>query len=500
MSSAEKTIERQISTLALIGPFVILVALFIILIKTSFNYTYLPFAALIGIPLCYKWNMRGLAVSLSFLVLFFFYKYSDILPGDRLLHLGLATSLALTLFIIALSFKEIEGLWNVNRQQIKELQAIIQQRESQLKGSQEERTNEYHTLESQNLFLEQAGKEREIHLQLHEKTIAIMRKELAEAAKKQESLTEELFVRRNEVRRMHLNLQETQNEIQRLLTAQDSDANTKEILCLTEKLSLREKTISDLHVQLHDSSEKINSVTKRLEACSRELVAEQEINLDNKTLSEQVLKDQMLQQTVMQELQDYLETETREKELLEATLLKLQQERELLREQNEHHLNLIKSHEALVDFLKNTLKEQEHRFQHEKEKSDKAHAQFVEREQAILTANWTEAHQASRRNEGLYLQLRQQFLEKSIALDETRHELFHTHEQLLSLQLEQKEAFLNRSPIDKAMERHLIRMEREYAVINQEYAQEVDALHQLIETLLRTCSKSSIAKHPDHRF
>jgi hypothetical protein len=551
VSNAEKTFDRQLSSLALAGPFFILIVLFIILIKTSLNYTYLPFAALIGIPLCYKWNMRGLAGALSFLILLSLYKYPDITSKERLLYLGLTISLAITLYTIALVFQEIEAFLNRSRQEIDKLNNHIQSHETDLKTNQEEWSTQHHTLESQKTALEERLTEREAHLQLHEKTIAVIRNDLVEMSKKQEVLTTELFVKRNEVRDLHVNLEEARQEIEQLLFTQDSDTNLLEIHNLAEKLALKEKSISDLHLQLQESSEKISSTTKQLEACFQELTVEQEINFDNKTLSEQALKEHMLQQSLLQETQDFFATQTREKELLETTLQKLQQESELLREQDAQHLNLIKTHETLIDFLKNTLKEQEHRFQHEKENFHKTHSQSIEREQAMLQqvrelnaqwtlaqhqleewqrkvsdhdalnesfshsqdklfvlteekesllqqlkelstgqttslANWEEAHFEWRRNEGLYLQLRNQFIEKSTTLDETRRELFNTQEEVLRLQLEQKEAFLyNRSPIDQEIERHLIRMEQEYVAISQEYRQEVDALHQLIETLLK---------------
>lgn len=550
MNRAENTIERQISLLALAGPCVILAALFIIFIKTSFHYLYLPFTALIGIPLCGKWKMRGLAISLSFLALFVLYHYSEFSFTERLMHVGLAISLSLALLVVALSFEEIEMLMGLKREELQSVHQALLQQENHLKSCQEEWTNEHHILASKRLALEQTDKERESLLQLHQKTIEIMRSELASASQKQEHFTEELLLKRNEMNTMQAGLTEAHDQIAMLLLAQDADENKNQIYQLSEKLELREKVIVDLHAQLQESSEEISRTVKELEICSRELAHEKEVSLMNQTLSEQTLKKHMIQQTMVHEMQDSLDTLGREKELLEATLSKLQQENELLHEQDGHHLKLIKTHENLIDFLKTTLKEQEQRLQHEKERSAIAYAQVVEKEQHLLqqmseinaqwtlaqhqleewqrkvsdsnefkealeiahckisilaeeketlqrqlqqlatdqmtlTANLTEATQAWCKHEGMYRQLHNQFQEKSATLDATRSQLFHAEEKLLCVQLEHNEACIyQRSAEDKAMERHIIRMEKEYAALYRNYQKEVDALHAIVEKLM----------------
>lgn len=550
MDRVENTIERQVSLLALVGPCVILAALFIIFIKTSFHYLYLPFTALIGIPLCGKWKMRGLAVSLSFLILFVLYHYSEFSFTERLWHVGLASSLSLALLVVALSFEEIEMLMGSKRQELQSVHQVLLQRENHLKSCQEEWKNDYNALESKKLALEQTDQERENLLQMHQKTIEIMRSELASAYQKQEHFTEELFIKRNEMKTIQVSLTEAQDQIAMLLLAQDADENKKEISQLSEKLELREKVIVNLHAQLQESSEEISRTVKQLEICSRDLAHEKEVSLMNQTLSEQTLKEHMIQQKMVHEMQDSLDTLGREKELLEATLSKLQQENELLHEQDGHHLKLIQTHETLIDFLKTTLKEQEERLQHEKEKSANAYAQLAEKEQHLLqqmseinaqwtlaqlqleewqrkvsdsnesketleianckistlgeekdalqnqlqqlavdqmtlTANLTEATQAWRKHEGMYRQLHNQFQDKSAMLDATRRQLFHAEEKLLCVQLEHNEACIyQRSAEDRAMERHIIRMEKEYAALYCNYQQEVDALHTLVGHLL----------------
>ncbi len=101
-------------------------------------------------------------------------------------------------------------------------------------------------------------------------------------------------------------------------------------------------------------------------------------------------------------------------------------------------------------------------------------------EHAASTALLTEATHAWRRNEGMYIQLRQQFVEKSNALDSARYQLFHTQEHLARIQRDQMEATTyHRSVEDNALDRHIIHMEQ----LIQEYHEEIETLHDLVAML-----------------
>jgi hypothetical protein len=90
-----------------------------------------------------------------------------------------------------------------------------------------------------------------------------------------------------------------------------------------------------------------------------------------------------------------------------------------------------------------------------------------------------------RRIEGLYLQLRQQFTEKSNVLLQTRRELFETQEKLLVFQKEREEAKIDDDKeINESLHRLITAAESEIALVEHQHALEINRLHEVIESLL----------------
>lgn len=89
-----------------------------------------------------------------------------------------------------------------------------------------------------------------------------------------------------------------------------------------------------------------------------------------------------------------------------------------------------------------------------------------------------------RRLEGLYQQLREQFSQKTATLDTTRRELFHTQEKLSAVQREVEESELNGDSEVDSLSSLLAATERELVAVEQEYANEVASLHELISGLM----------------
>jgi hypothetical protein len=90
-----------------------------------------------------------------------------------------------------------------------------------------------------------------------------------------------------------------------------------------------------------------------------------------------------------------------------------------------------------------------------------------------------------RKLEGLYLQLREQFYEKSVILDRTRQELFLTQEQRLSLEkaLEEERVF-DLSENEKLLQVNLESLTTEYEKIISDYQQELEEMSDLVKELL----------------
>ena len=100
----------QVKFWALIGPFICLLSLFVFFVKGTTTPTHLPVVLLLGVPLCWKWKLKGFAGSIALLCSLLFYYYSDIPLDERFWHLGMGISTAMSLLITALSFEEVEAL------------------------------------------------------------------------------------------------------------------------------------------------------------------------------------------------------------------------------------------------------------------------------------------------------------------------------------------------------------------------------------------------------
>jgi len=110
-----------------------------------------------------------------------------------------------------------------------------------------------------------------------------------------------------------------------------------------------------------------------------------------------------------------------------------------------------------------------------------------------LAENRQSGHEASqhevRRLEGLYKQLREQFVNKSATLDATRKELFVTQENLLALKKDMEELQLYEAyESDKHLVQVLGSLENE---LEREPKNEASQLHELINKLMREDSKAS---------
>jgi hypothetical protein len=100
----------QVKFWALIGPFISLLTLFVFFVKGSATPIALPLVLLFGVPICWKWKLKGFAGSVIVICSILFYYYLDIPLEERFWHLGMGISITMSLLITALSFEEVESL------------------------------------------------------------------------------------------------------------------------------------------------------------------------------------------------------------------------------------------------------------------------------------------------------------------------------------------------------------------------------------------------------
>lgn len=88
------------------------------------------------------------------------------------------------------------------------------------------------------------------------------------------------------------------------------------------------------------------------------------------------------------------------------------------------------------------------------------------------------AERIQRRYSGLYTQLKDQFLEKSILLDQTRKALFVAHEEIETISRKHIETSEHHD-----IDRYIVKLEKEFNVVSKDYQKEIDGLHDLIAVL-----------------
>ena len=115
MDAVGRKIENQVQFWSILGPFLVLLSITVLLFKVSVHW-YFPMSALIGVPLCVKWKMKGMAIALGCLLLLSGIGYQNLELDDRYWHVGLALTMAFSFIVLTLSFEEAQGL--VNKLQI----------------------------------------------------------------------------------------------------------------------------------------------------------------------------------------------------------------------------------------------------------------------------------------------------------------------------------------------------------------------------------------------
>ena len=87
--------------------------------------------------------------------------------------------------------------------------------------------------------------------------------------------------------------------------------------------------------------------------------------------------------------------------------------------------------------------------------------------------------------EAKYLQLREQFREKSKVLVETRRQLFISNENLARLQREvDEEKWYSVSEVELLLEKHLLALSKEKEALEQDHQKEVEALQSLVDQFI----------------
>lgn len=187
MNFLEKSLAVQAQVWVFLGPCLILLSTLLLFFKGSLNLWYFPVGALIGVPLCIKWEMKGLAISLLTLFVLMAYFYPDLPFEDRYWHVGMGIALSLSLVIITLSAEEassaIGGLQAETNSRLDHIVRLNEQWQAAQAGWAAEKEAMHQKITVLNYELEVAEKERVVSQKLASlaKDELLMMREIYEA-------------------------------------------------------------------------------------------------------------------------------------------------------------------------------------------------------------------------------------------------------------------------------------------------------------------------------
>lgn len=326
MDVVGRKVENQVQFWSLLGPFFVLLSIAVLLFKVSPHW-YFPVSALIGIPLCVKWKMKGMATALCCLFLLAGISYQDLELDDRYWHVGLSLAMAFSFIVLTLSLEEVEGL-------VCKLQLESQSRldnflllDEKWKSAEQEWSFEKEKSKIEVASLTQELTKIQEDKQTFYKLAQLAKDELIQVRGQHDQLLQDLLYKKQQIAQLYERLEETEITIQSFVNS-DSE---KQILALTDCIACleQEKETFKAKVVLAQKEERTCQVDK--ENLRQELLACQErekLCLIDQYRYHQEKQDQ---QNALQVLQTRCLLMEQEKQALFPAQVKLQQQYEQMR-------------------------------------------------------------------------------------------------------------------------------------------------------------------------
>lgn len=354
MDVVGKKVESQVQFWSLLGPFFVLLSIAVLLFKVSPHW-YFSAGALIGIPLCVKWKMKGMAAALCCLFLLAGISYPSIELDDRYWHVGLSLAMAFSFIVLTLSLEEVQGL-------VGKLQLESQSRlDNFLLLDEKWKTaeNEWR-LEREKSRSDIATSTRDIAVlqedkQTFYKLAQLSKDELVQVRKQHDQLLQDLLYKKQQIAQLNERLEGTEMTIQGFVNS-DSE---KQIQALTDSIACleREKEIFKAKVALAQEEKQACQIEK--EKLLREFQECQE--REKLCLSDQqrFQQDRQDQQSAFQLLQSKCALMEQERQGLIQTQAKLQQQYEQIRQVESQYRQTVQQSQQKIQDLELKLAEEE---------------------------------------------------------------------------------------------------------------------------------------------
>lgn len=437
------------------------------------------FAVLLSLVLSWQWAWKGVAISIGLVTLAFGYHFSSMDAGEAYWHLGMIVALSLGFIATALAAEEIaervaepaqEGMaYDLLNQDLQKQISLQESAKKQLETELQTAREAYSQLQNQKIGLEQL--------------LAAARQEAISLSQEKEAAERELINKTHSAARnqeqMVIAKEEARHLVEEMKAQKEKDFNIINALKKQyEGHDLQIKTLQqDLDKGVHElkaAKAQAEGLGKRAAFLEEEKQAMQREWERERVQFRKAAEDEKLalQRDWERERGQVLQSVEKEKQSMQVAWenerAKLQQMAE------ESKLDLSQERQTL-----------EKQFQ-EQVQANSAHLSLVQQNIAVAEAQKIAHWRALRAAEGKYIQLKEQFEEKSDNLTVTRRQLFEAQERAEMLQRQLDEiAVYGRFVDEKPLIKHILRMERECDRALVLSKKEIESLEDLISSLLK---------------
>lgn len=245
MDVVERKVESQVQFWSLLGPFFVLLSIAVLLFKVSPHW-YFPVSALLGIPLCVKWKMKGMAAALCCLLLLSGIGYQSLELDDRYWHVGLALAMAFSFIVLTLSLEEVQvvlGKLYLESQSRLDNFLLLDEK---WKTAEHVWANEREISKSEVLTLTQEMARVQEDKQTFYKLAQLAKDELIQVRGQHELLLQDLLYKKQQIFQLYERLEETEMTIQEFV---NSDAE-KQRQIFTERVTHLEREKEALRAKI----------------------------------------------------------------------------------------------------------------------------------------------------------------------------------------------------------------------------------------------------------
>lgn len=409
----ESKFDEQVRFWAVLGPFIMLMTLFVMVIRSAPEDLYLAVTALVGIPVCWKWKHTGLALAFAFLGFGLVFSLIQAPIEERFWYFGISLAIGMAFIVTSLSLEEVTSI-------ISKLQFESKSRKDHLWS-----LDERYQLAKAAWEKEKLSFNKEINQKLTE--IVVLRSQLKqEDENKVSQNNDQIEQYRKNYFRLESELQYAKNKQQQ---TEIESANLKRLAAQHE---------TELREQKQKESELLNKIdvleiAKKhlLSTLNSEKTSIANVLIENRKMSEELAGQEDLQHQI-QQLKDAIQEKNEAVAVLQNEII-----------EKSTQIEGANQHFECITVPKDPF-------------------------------------------EPLYKQLRDQFIEKTSLLEQTRKELFKSKEALLTLIAHHKEK------INEMENTALVQLESEYRAeivfleealkANQE---EIEDLYVLVSSLMK---------------